>query len=168
MNEAKGLACGFKALVKLRKLNIDESTTWFLLLFLYAHGLAMDGLGFKFSGIIPVLSLPLMSLAMAFLCLVVSVLVLVAPLLPCNVRKRINCARRSRPGKYFRQFSISMAFILGLTSGVGLLTEKVPTFSWLIAGVFYVGLVIFLILLIKLVVMPFRLNAPKGTEDKCH
>ncbi len=162
------LACEFKALVKRRKLNIDESTTWFLLLFLYAHGLAMDGLGFKFSGIIPVPSLPLMSLAMAFLCLVVSVLVLVAPLLPCNVRKRINCARRSRPGKYFRQFSISMAFILGLAAGVDLLREKTPTFSWLIDGVFYIGFVIFLVLLIRLVVMTFKLGESLWTRGERH
>ena len=155
MDLAMNLSDKFKAWVKCRpKLDIDESATWFLLLFLYAHGLAMDGLGLKFSGIFPVLSVPQMSLVMTFLCLVVSVSILVEPLLPCKLRKRMECARHSCFGQYIRHLSMLFAFILGLTSGFNLLSEKLPTYSWLTSSATWVGIVILFVMFIKLTLFP--------------
>ena len=150
------------------KLDINESATWFILSFVYAQSLTMEALGFKFSGIMPVFTASQVSLVATLLCLVVAVLVLIEPMLPSKVGKWINYARHSRPGQYFRQFGIFMAFLIGLGTGVDLLTERVPTFSWLLDGVMYVGSVIFLILLINLVVMTFKLGASPWTEDKRH
>ena len=150
MGLAMNLSKRFKAWVQCRpKVDIDESATWFLFLFLYAHGLAMDRLGLKFSGIFPVLSVPQMSLVMTFLCLVISVLILVEPLLPCKLRKRIQCARYSYFGQYIRHLSMLFAFILGLTSVLNLLSEKLSTFSWLTNSVAWVGIVILFVMLIR-------------------
>ena len=81
------LARSMKAWLKSRpRLEIEESATWFLLLFAYTHGLSAEGLGFQMAGIVPQLTAPQVSLAMALLCLVVSVVVLIEPLLPCRVR----------------------------------------------------------------------------------
>ena len=169
MDLAIDLAHRFKVWVKCRpKLDIYEGATWFLLSFVYAQSLSMETLGFKFSGIIPAFTVPQLSLVTTLLCLVFAVLVLIEPILPSKVYNRINDARHSYFGEYFRLFSIFMAFIFGLATGVDLLTEKVPAFSWLIDGVMYVGFVILLVLLVKLVVMPFKLAASMRTEDKRH
>ena len=48
MVKAAGLAHSLKDWLKSRpRLEIDESATWFLLLFVYAHGPTTDGLSFK-------------------------------------------------------------------------------------------------------------------------
>lgn len=67
------------------QLDIEESATWFLLSFIYAHGLTTDELGFKWSGIIPEVTVPQASLVMALLCLAVSVVVLIEPVLPSKM-----------------------------------------------------------------------------------
>ena len=44
------------------QLDVEESATWFLLLFIYAHGLTKDGLGIRWSGAIPEITAPQVSL----------------------------------------------------------------------------------------------------------
>ena len=155
MDVAATIYHGLKAWLKSRpKLDIDESATWFLVLFVYTHGLTTD-LGFRFSGMIPQLTIPQVSLAMTLLCLAVSVMVLIEPLLPSKIRKWTKNTRSSYLGQYIRRISVLTAFILGLTTGFGLLVEKTPAHSWLISGVFYVGFLIFLVMAIKLALLPF-------------
>ncbi len=132
---------------------IEESATWFLLLFAYAHGLITDGLGFKMAGIIPQLTAPQVTLAMTLFCLIISVLVLIEPLLPCRIRSWTKGARTSSFGQYLRGISVFFAFILGMVAGFSLIVDKVPTMSWLIASVAYVGFLIFVLLGIKLFVL---------------
>ena len=133
-------------------LEIEESATWFLLLFVYAHGLTTEGLGFKMVGIIPQLTAPQVTLAMTLFCLTVSVVVLIEPLLPCRIRSWTKGARTSSPGQYLRLLSVFFAFVLGMVAGFSLLADKVPTMSWPIASVAYVGFLIFVLMGIKLFV----------------
>ena len=137
-------------------LEIEESATWFILLFAYAYGLTTDGLGFKMAGIIPQVTAPQVSLAMALFCLLVSVVVLVEPLLPRKIRTWTKATRCSSLGQLVRGISVFFAFVLGMTSGFSLLLDKVPTFSWLISSVFYVGFVIFVVMEIKLLILIVR------------
>ena len=124
MDIAGNLCRGLKAWFKSRpRLDIDESVTWFLLLFVYGQGLTADGLGFRWSGILPQLTMPQLSLAMAFLCLVASAIILIEPLLPSKIRERTKAVRHSYLGQYIRQISVLAAFVLGLTAGFGLLVE---------------------------------------------
>ena len=153
MRIAAHLARTLKNWLKSRPgLEIEESATWFLLLFVYAHGLTTDGLGFKMDGIIPQLTAPQVTLAMTLFCLTVSVVVLIEPLLPCKVRTWTTGARTSSFGQYLRGISIFFAFVLGMVAGFSLLGDKVPSMSWLIASVAYVGFLIFVLLGIKLFV----------------
>ena len=153
MRIATHLAGTLKNWVKNRpRLEIEESATWFLLLFAYAHGLTTDGLGFKMAGIIPQLTAPQVTLAMTLFCLTVSVVVIIEPVLPYKVRTWTNRARTSSFGKYLRGLSVFFAFVLGMTAGFSLLLDKVPTMSWLIASVVYVGFLIFILMGIKLFV----------------
>ena len=138
------------------RLEIEESATWFILLFAYAYGLTTDGLGFKMAGIIPQVTAPQVSLAMALFGLIVSVVVLVEPLLPCKIRTWTKATRCSSFGQILQGISVFFAFVLGMTSGFSLLVDKVPTFSWLIGSVFYVGFVIFVVMEIKLVILIVR------------
>ena len=138
------------------QLDIEESATWFLLLFIYAHGLTTDELGFKWSGIIPEVTVPQASLVMALLCLAVSVVVLIEPVLPSKMRGWTKAIRCSGSGQYFRRFSILVAFILGMAAGFGILNEKVPTFSWLTGSVVYLGFVIFIVMAVKMVWLAWR------------
>ena len=140
------------------QLDVEESATWFLLLFIYAHGLTTDGLGFRWSGIIPELTAPQVSLAMAVLCFAASVVVFIEPVLPSKLRDWTTGVRRSGFGQYFRRLSIWFAFILGMTAGFGLLVDKIPTFSWLINSVFCLGFVIFILMGIKMVLLAWRDN----------
>ena len=135
------------------RLEIEESATWFLLLFAYAHGLTTDGLGFKADGIFPQLTAPQVTLAMTLFCLTVSVVVLVEPLLPRKLRTWTKEARSSPFGQYLRSISVFFAFVLGMLAGFSLLVDKVPTMSWLIESVAYVGFLIFVLLGIKLFVL---------------
>ena len=137
------------------RLEIEESATWFLLLFAYAHGLSEKGLGFQMTGIIPQLTAPQVTLAMALLCLIVSVVVLIEPLLPHRIRTWTKAARRSSSGQILRGISVFFAFVLGMTAGFSLLVDKVPTLSWLVSSVFYVGFVIFIVMEVKLILLFF-------------
>lgn len=157
MSMMKGAARKLKEWVRSRPpLDVEESATWFLLLFIYAHGLTADGLGFRWSGIVPELTAPQLSLVMALLCFAASVIVLIEPVLPSQLRERTIAARHSGPGQYFRRLSVWFAFILGLLAGFGLLVDKAPTLSWLIGPVFYLGFVIFIVMGIKMVVRAGR------------
>ena len=143
--------------VKFRpQLEIEESATWFLLFFVYAHGLTADELGFEWSGIIPEVTAPQASLVLALLCLAASVVVLVEPLLPSKIRRRTIAIRRSGSGQYFRRFSVLLAFVLGMATGFGLLSEKAPALSWLTDSVVYVGFLIFIVMVVKMVVLAWR------------
>ena len=89
------------------------------------------------AGIIPQLTAPQVTLAITLFCLLISVLVLIEPLLPCRIRSWTKGARTSSFGQYLRGISIFFAFILGMVAGFSLLVDKVPTMSWLIASVAY-------------------------------
>ena len=151
MDFAVLVASRLKGWVKSRPpLDIEESATWFLLLFIYAHGLTTDDLGIRWSGVFLEITAPQISLAMVLLCLAVSVVILIEPVMPSQIRTWTKDARHSTPGQYLRRMGVLFAFVLGLTSGFGLLFDKVPTFSWLIASVIYVGFAIFVLLGISL------------------
>ena len=155
MRIASHLARTLKAWLTSRpRLELEESATWFLLLFAYAHGLTTDGLGFRFDGIFPQLTVPQVTLAMTVFCLTVSVVVLIEPLLPCKIRTWTKGVRTSSSGQYIRGISVFFAFLLGMLAGFSLLFDKVPTMSRLIDSVAYVGFLIFVLLGIKLFVLP--------------
>ena len=132
------------------RLEIEESATWFLLLFAYAHGLTAEGLGFKMVGTIPQATAPQVTLIMTLFCLIVSIVVLIEPLLPRKVRTCTKGARSSPSGQCFRGMSVFFAFALGMVTGLNLLVDKVPAMSWLIVLVLFGGFLIFVILGIKL------------------
>ena len=147
MEKAAHLARSLKDWLKSRpRLEIDESATWFLLLFVYVHGLTTDDLGFKTAGTIPQLTVPQVSLAMALFCLIVSVVVLIEPLLPRIIRARTKAARCSPLGQFLRGISVFSAFVLGMTAGFNLLVDKAPTLAWLIVPVAYVGISVFVVM----------------------
>ena len=157
------LARSLKEWLKSRpRLEIDESATWFLLLFVYAYGLTTDGLGFKMAGLIPHLTAPQVSLAMVLFCLIVSLVVLVEPLLPCKIRRWEKAVRRSPQGQFLRGISVLFAFALGMVTGFSLLAEKVPTISWLIDPVAYVGFLIFIVMGIRLAFLAWIMNWHAG------
>ena len=133
------------------RLDIVESSTWFLLLFVYAHILTTDGPGFQRSGVIPQVTAPhLIGMAMILLCLFMSIVVLIEPLLPSNVRQWTKNRRCSVFGRILRLAGLFFAFILGLAGGFVTLVENAPSYSWLITSVAVVGFVIFVLLGIKL------------------
>lgn len=143
--------CGLKEWVKSRpRLDIEESATWFLLLFIYTYSLTNEDLGFHWWGFIPQITRPQVSITLVLLCLIASVAVLIEPLLPCKMSKWTRGVRQSALGRLIHYLSIFFAFILGWTSGIGLLVDKVPSFSWLIVPVVLVGFVIFVLMMIKL------------------
>ena len=150
------------------QLDVEESATWFLLLFIYAHGLTKDGLGIRWSGAIPEITAPQVSLVMVLLCLAVSVLVLIEPVLPSKMRKWTKDTRHSPLGRSIRLIGVLFAFILGLTSGFGLLLDKVPTFAWLIVPVIYVGFAIFLILWIRLIILLARPDRASSANPRAN
>lgn len=147
-------------------LDVDGSATWFLLFFIYMHGLTDDfSFDFKWSGIMPVITIPHVSLIMAILCLVVSVLLLIEPLLPSKLRRWTQNMRQSFLWNYIYRLSVLTAFILGLLAGLNVLTEKLPNFSWLITSVVYVGFAIFLVMLSKLILISWsrhKTSRPEG------
>lgn len=136
--------------------DVEESATWFLLLFIYAQGLTGEGLGFKWSGIVPELTVPQLSLAMVLLCFAASVVVLIEPVLPSQLRERTIAVRRSGAGQHLRRLSVWFAFVLGLVTGFGILVDKAPTLSWLIEPVFFLGFIIFIVMGIKMVLLAGR------------
>ena len=157
MDTIASLTDTLKAWFKNRpKLDIDGSATWFLLLFIYLHGLSSNGFSFdfKWSGIMPVITIPQVSLIMAIACLVISVSLLIEPLLPSKLRGWTKQMRQSVLWKYIYRLSVLTAFIMGLFAGLNVLTEKLPNFSWLITSVAYVGFAIFLAMSIKLILIP--------------
>lgn len=171
MKKAARLVHALKSWLKSRpSLEIEESGTWFLLLFVYAQGLAAEGLGFKMEGIVPQVTAPQVTLAMTLFCLTVSIVVLVEPLLPCRIRSWTKGARTSPHGQYLRLLSVFLAFAFGMLAGINLLGDKVPTMSWLIESVVFVGSFIFVLLSIKLFVFGaigyWRTGRPKESPSK--
>ena len=94
------------------RLDIEESATWFLLIFICALGLTKDGLGFEWSGSIPQITAPQVSLAMVILCITVSVVVIIEPVLPYKAREWTKNRRHSALGQSIRYMGIFFAFIL--------------------------------------------------------
>ena len=148
-------------------LEIEESATWFLLLFAYAHGLTTDGLGFKMEGTMPQITIPQVTFVMALFCLTVSVVILAEPVLPSKIRTWTKGVRTCSLGQYLRGISILFAFILGMAAGFSLLRDNVPTMSWIMEPVAYVGFSIFVLLGIKLVVSAWiaGLDAARSGDD---
>lgn len=145
------VALRLKVWVKSRpQLDIEESATWFLLLFIYAYGLTKDDLGFDWWGFIPQITRPQVSIALVLLCLTASVVVIIEPLLPSKMSKWTRGVRQSALVRFIRYLGILFAFILGWTSGLGLLLDKVPSFSWLIIPVLFLGFAIFVLMMVKL------------------
>ena len=132
------------------RLDIDESATWFILLFFYAQGLTADEPGFKMSGMLPQLIIPQLNFAMVILCLTISLAILVEPLLPSKIRSRVRTSRYLFLGRYIRKVSVWGAFALALMTGFGFLVEKVPASPWLIYVIYYTGFIIFIFIGIKL------------------
>ena len=164
MDFAKMVADRLKNWIKSRpKLDIEESATWFLLLFVYAHGLTTHDLGVKWSGVIPEVTAPQVSLGIVLLCAVVSAVILIEPVLPSRMRNWTKDARQSTLGQYLRRIGVWFSFILGLTSGFSLLLDKVPALSWLLVSVFCLGFVIFLLLGITL--LPLRRPGRDGSSS---
>ncbi len=120
------------------------------------------------SGTLPVLKISPLNTVMALLCLVMSVVVLVEPILPLKLSDRTRAIRRCILGRFIYRLSIIAAFILGLAAGFDALTKNLPTFSWLMDSVVYVGFVILLVMLIKLVLIPMseREEAPNPADDR--
>ena len=148
MAKAPNLAGGLKAWIM--NVEVDEGATWFLFSLVYALGLSSDELGLKFSGIIPQLSAPLLSLAMVFLSLLVSVLILIDPLLPSKMSTLTKAFRRSSWYQILRQFGMLFAFILGWFAGLNILIDKLPELSWLTTLIAYMGFGIFLMLGVRI------------------
>ena len=137
------------------RLEIEESATWFLLLFIYVHSLTTNDLRFGWSGPIPQITASQVSFGMALLCLIVSAVVLIEPLLPCKIRTRTKAIRSSSFGHLIRGISVFVAFVLGMAAGFTLLVDKGPTYPWLITSVICLGFVIFVVMEIKLILLFF-------------
>ena len=153
MTIAAKLAQRLKSWVMSRpNLDVDEGATWFLFSFVYALGLSSGELGIKFSGIIPQLSVPQVNLAMVFLCLALSIIIFVEPLLPSRMSTWTKNFRRSSGYgyQYLRRWSMFIAFILGWLAGFTMITNAVPELSWLTAVIGYMGIGIFLVLLVRI------------------
>ena len=154
---------GLKAWIT--KVEVDEGATWFLFSLVYALGLSNGELGLKFSGILPQISVPQASLAMVFLCLVVSIIILIDPLLPSKMSTWTECFRRSSWYQFLRQFSMLFAFILGWFAGLNLLIDKLPEFSWLTTLIAYMGFGIFLMLGVRIALAPWLEPKPHQKEQ---
>ena len=132
------------------KMDIEESATWFLLIFVYAHGLTKSELSFKWTEITPDIMIPQVNLAMVIVCLIVSFVILIEPLLPYKTQTWTRAARNSAFGQILWRFNLLIAFIFGMVAGFSFIVETVPTFTWLRASALYVGFAIFIVLVIKL------------------
>ena len=104
-------------------------------------------------GITPQLTVPQVSIAMTLFCLTISVVVLVKTLFPCIIRAWTKGIRASSFGQYLLGISVFFAFVLGMLAGYSPHVDKVPTMSWPIGSVAYVGFLIFVLLGIKLFVI---------------
>ena len=170
MRIAARLVHSLKSWLKNRpSLEIEESATWFLLLFVYAQGLTTEGLGLEMVWIIPQFTAPQLTLAMTLFCLTISVVVVIEPLLLYGIRSWTRGARTSSTGRYLRLFSVFFAFMFGMVAGfslIGDIGDKVPTMSWLIASVACVGFLIFVLMGIKLFVFSAIGYWQTGRPDK--
>ena len=132
------------------KLDMDESVTWFLLVFVYALGVNGGEPSIEFSGIRPQLSLPQLNLAMMFACLVISSMILIEPLLPYRMRIKAKDLRCSNVYKYVRGWSMFVAFTLGWLGGFTLIISTFPELSWMIMLIFFMGFGISMMLLVRI------------------
>ena len=132
-------------------LDIDVSATWFLLFFVYTSGLSMDDRWFEFhwSGILPVIKIPTLNIIAALLCLVISIVVLVEPVMPSKLRDRTNAARNSTQWRAIFRINLLVAFTFGLVAGLVALIKNLPDYPLAIQLVAYLGFGIFLLMTVK-------------------
>ena len=131
------------------KLDMEESVTWFLLVFLWAHGLTIDELDFEFSGIFPRPSTSLVVLVVILFCLLMAVMLVMEPLLPHKLRRWTRVFRYSGWYQGVRLGSIVPGFVLGWITGFTMIITTVPELWWLINAIFFIGFGIFLVLLVR-------------------
>ena len=73
----------------------------------------------------------------------------------CKIRTRTKGFRNSPFGLLIRGIGVFTAFVLGMSSGITLLVDKVPNYPWLIVSVICLGFVIFVVMEIKLILLFF-------------
>ena len=129
-------------------LDVNVSATWFLLSFVYIQGLSPEKAGFDFhwSGILPVLEISLLTIALALLCLVISVVALVEPLLPYKWWRWTKKVRCTPFWHVIFGIHVLAAVMLGFIVGLVELIENLPNFSWLINLAAVLGFVIILVM----------------------
>ena len=159
------MALKFKAWFEDRPtLDVHVSATWFLLSFIYVQGVSMNdpSIEFTMSGLVPVFKMPVFSLAMCLVCLAISVVVLIEPLLPSKLWRWTTEKRHSNLWLYLYSFNVFTAYVLGFLGGIAELTEKLFHFPWLINLVSILGFCIFLVLMIKVILPPFSSRNTSG------
>ena len=165
MTIAAKLAQRLKSWVVSRpNLDVDEGATWLLFSFVYALGVSSDDLGIEFSGILPQVSVSPVSLAMVFLCLVVSIIILIDPLLPSKISTWTENSRSAGWYQILRRWSMLFAFILGWLAGLNHLIDKLPELSWLTTLIAYMGFGIFLMLMVRIALAPRLEQKPRQPE----
>ena len=142
----------YRLKVWLKDLDIEVSATWFLLSFVYLSGVSPDGpsVDFYFVGILPVLRVETLNVVFAVVCLVISAVVFVEPLLPIRVAEKTKEFRGCALWRLVLGLHLLTVFILGALAGIGFLVENLPTFSWLINPVAYATLVITTVMAFKI------------------
>ena len=135
-----------KAMRKLKACDVDVSAAWFLLFFVYMHGVSMDEPIFDFSwvGIMPVIKVPLFNVVLAVICLAISAVVLIEPVLPFNWGSWTREKRQSAQWRTWFRGNVLLAFLVGLVTGLANLIEGLPTFFWPINAVAILGLCVYL------------------------
>lgn len=156
MAEMESRPQGWMGRIKSRlKLDIDESVTWFLLVFVYMVGFTFDEVKFEFSGIFPIPSTSLMILIVILFCLVMSVMLLIEPLLPPKLHTWVKSGRISYPVQYLRGLSILIAFIVGWPAGLNILGDKLADLWWVRTVIVFTGIGISLVLLVRVALVPW-------------
>ena len=153
MATARNLVHGLR--VRIRNVDVDEGITWFLFLFVCALGVSSDEPSIGFSGMLPQVSVPQLNLVMVLLCLVVSIIIFIEPLLPFRVGTRTKNFRYSSGYQYLRRWITFITFILGWLTGFTMIIDTMPELSWLPIVIFVIGSGIFLVLWVRLVLAPW-------------
>ena len=131
--------------------DVGSVTAWFLLSFIYLQGVPNDPRDFDFywSGILPSMQVPYPTVGIALVCLLISAIILVEPILPSTVRQYIKGTRSSSGWQFIFWFNVLVAFIFGFLAGRAHLEESLPYFWWLVDSITYLGMAIMLVLFVK-------------------
>ena len=132
-------------------LDAEASALWFLMAFVYMPGIAENeaGLQLGMSGLVPTIIVPYFNIVMVGVCLVISIVILVEPILPSVVSGRTIRARKSLLGEYVFSINVYTAFTVGLLSGIVTSVETLFHSPWLVNAISALGAVIFLVVSIK-------------------